>query len=142
MSQQYTQEPFQIAFSYFDSVANFLIIGGFLTFFFSQLEQTHHVHLSLEEKFSQGREDSAHLLDQHKLLLEQLDQEARLKSQLQLELHKAEGERRILVCSASRCQVTVVNPLTVNTSCSSAHAPALNFKHDSAISDAESENLS
>ncbi|XP_027130303.1 pericentrin isoform X5 [Larimichthys crocea] len=57
----------------------------------TQLEQTHHVHLSLEEKFSQGREDSAHLLDQHKLLLEQLDQEARLKSQLQLELHKAEG---------------------------------------------------
>ncbi|XP_035529571.1 pericentrin [Morone saxatilis] len=57
----------------------------------TQLEQTHDFHLSLEEKFSQGREDSAHLLEQHKLLLEQLDQEARLKSQLQLELHKAEG---------------------------------------------------
>ncbi|XP_070776144.1 pericentrin [Enoplosus armatus] len=57
----------------------------------TQLEQTHGVHLSLEEKFSRGREDSAHLLEQHKLLLEQLDQEAKLKSQLQLELHKAEG---------------------------------------------------
>ncbi|XP_029937869.1 pericentrin isoform X2 [Myripristis murdjan] len=57
----------------------------------TQLEQTHDVHLSLEERFSQGREDSAQLLKQHKLLLEQLDQEAELKSQLQLELHKAEG---------------------------------------------------
>uniref|UniRef100_A0A3B4XRB0 Pericentrin n=1 Tax=Seriola lalandi dorsalis TaxID=1841481 RepID=A0A3B4XRB0_SERLL len=43
------------------------------------------------ERFSQGREDSAQLLEQHKLLLEQLDQEAKLKNQLQLELHKAEG---------------------------------------------------
>ncbi|XP_054861917.1 pericentrin isoform X3 [Amphiprion ocellaris] len=57
----------------------------------SQLEQTHNVHQSLEEKLSQGREDSAQLLEQHKLLLEQLDQEAKMKSQLQLELHKAEG---------------------------------------------------
>ncbi|XP_047193520.1 pericentrin isoform X4 [Scophthalmus maximus] len=57
----------------------------------SQLEQTHDVHLSLGEKFSQGREDSAQLLKQHKLLLEQLDQAAELKSQLQLELHKSEG---------------------------------------------------
>lgn len=61
-------------------------------FVFHQLEQTHDVHLSLEEKFSKGREDSAQLLEQHKLLLEQLDQEAKRKSQLQLELHKAEGE--------------------------------------------------
>lgn len=67
---------------------------------FLQLEQTHDVHLSLEKKFSQGREDSAHLLEQHKLLLEQLNQEAKLKSQLQLELHKAEGEPRVLICSA------------------------------------------
>ncbi|KAL3968743.1 ryanodine receptor 1 [Sarotherodon galilaeus] len=57
----------------------------------TQLEQTHSVHLSLEEKFSQGREDSAQLLEQHKRLMEQLDQEAKLKSQLQVELHKAEG---------------------------------------------------
>ncbi|KAM6917864.1 pericentrin isoform 2-T2 [Lycodopsis pacificus] len=57
----------------------------------AQLEQTHGVHLSLEEKFSQGRDDSAQLIQQHKLLLEQLDQEAKLKSKLQLELHKAEG---------------------------------------------------
>ncbi|KAM4625822.1 pericentrin [Polymixia lowei] len=57
----------------------------------AQLEQTRNVHLSLEERFSQGREDSTQLLEQHKLLLEQLDQEAGLKSQLQLELHKAEG---------------------------------------------------
>ncbi|XP_040916208.1 pericentrin isoform X2 [Toxotes jaculatrix] len=57
----------------------------------TQLEETHGVHLSLEEKFSQGREDSAQLLKQHELLLAQLDQEAKLKSQLQLELHKSEG---------------------------------------------------
>lgn len=68
---------------------------------FLQLEQTHDFHLSLEEKFSQGREDSAQLLEQHKLLLEQLDQEAKLKSQLQLDLHKAEGEHCILVGSES-----------------------------------------
>ncbi|XP_034381587.1 pericentrin isoform X4 [Cyclopterus lumpus] len=57
----------------------------------TQLEQTHNVYLSLEEKFSRGREDSAQLIEQHKLLLVQLDQEAKLKSKLQLELHKAEG---------------------------------------------------
>ncbi|XP_071063370.1 pericentrin isoform X2 [Pseudochaenichthys georgianus] len=56
-----------------------------------QLEQTHGFHHSLEEKFSQGREDSAQLLVQHKILLEQLDQEAKLKSELQLEYHKTEG---------------------------------------------------
>ncbi|XP_062413118.1 pericentrin isoform X11 [Pungitius pungitius] len=57
----------------------------------TQLVQTHDVHLSLEEKFSQGRDDSAQLIEQHKHLLEQLDREAELKSKLQLELHKAEG---------------------------------------------------
>ncbi|XP_041668237.1 pericentrin isoform X2 [Cheilinus undulatus] len=57
----------------------------------TQLEQTHDHHLSLEEKFSKGREDSAQLLEQHKLLVERFDQEAKQKSQLQLELHKAEG---------------------------------------------------
>ncbi|XP_078134423.1 pericentrin isoform X2 [Sander vitreus] len=57
----------------------------------TQLEQTHDFHHSLEEKFSQGREDSAQLFVQHKLQLEQLDQEAKLKSKLQLKLHKAEG---------------------------------------------------
>ncbi|XP_070402930.1 pericentrin isoform X4 [Nothobranchius furzeri] len=57
----------------------------------AQLEQTRNVHLSLEEKFSQGREDTTQLLEQHRLLMKQLDQEAKLKTQLQLELHKAEG---------------------------------------------------
>ncbi|XP_061599182.1 pericentrin isoform X2 [Cololabis saira] len=57
----------------------------------TQLEQTCNVHLSLEEKFSKGREDSAQLFQQHKVLVEQLDMEAKLKSQLQVELHKAEG---------------------------------------------------
>uniref|UniRef100_A0A3Q2YE78 Pericentrin n=1 Tax=Hippocampus comes TaxID=109280 RepID=A0A3Q2YE78_HIPCM len=57
----------------------------------AQLEQTHHVHLSLEERFAQGQEDSAQLLKQHNLLLLQIDQEVRLKSQLELEFHKAEG---------------------------------------------------
>lgn len=63
-----------------------------MSFLLLQLVQTHDVHLSLEEKFSQGRDDSAQLIEQHKHLLEQLDREAELKSKLQLELHKAEGE--------------------------------------------------
>ncbi|XP_054652131.1 pericentrin isoform X3 [Dunckerocampus dactyliophorus] len=57
----------------------------------TQLEQTHNIHLSLEERFSQGQEDSAQLVEQHKLLLVQFEQEVKLKSQLALELHKAEG---------------------------------------------------
>lgn len=55
------------------------------------------MHLSLEEKFSKGKEDSAHLFEQHKLLMEQLDQEAKLKAELQLKLHKAEGGCCLLV---------------------------------------------
>ncbi|MED6286560.1 hypothetical protein CHARACLAT_007257 [Characodon lateralis] len=57
----------------------------------TQLEQTCSVHFTLEEKFSQGREDTTQLLEQHRLLMKQLDEEAKLKSRLQLELHKAEG---------------------------------------------------
>ncbi|XP_061553374.1 pericentrin isoform X3 [Phycodurus eques] len=57
----------------------------------TQLEKTHNVHLSLEERYSQGQEDSAQLLKQHNLLLVQIDQEVKLKSVLELELHKAEG---------------------------------------------------
>lgn len=79
--------------------------------------------------------------------MEQLDQEAKLKSRLQLELHKAEGECCILACSASLnscCQVTTVNPLTVNRPYSCASAPisplTLKFKQNSAIYDAEHEN--
>ncbi|KAJ8003709.1 hypothetical protein DPEC_G00151130 [Dallia pectoralis] len=57
----------------------------------TQLEESCSVHLSLEERFSQGRSDSSQMLQQHQLVLDQLDQEAGLKSKLQLELHKAEG---------------------------------------------------
>uniref|UniRef100_A0A3Q3AKB8 Pericentrin n=1 Tax=Kryptolebias marmoratus TaxID=37003 RepID=A0A3Q3AKB8_KRYMA len=57
----------------------------------TQLEQARGVHLSLEEKFSRGREDTTQLVEQHKLLMKQLDQEAKKNTQLQLELHKAEG---------------------------------------------------
>ncbi|KAJ3613831.1 hypothetical protein NHX12_020077, partial [Muraenolepis orangiensis] len=57
----------------------------------AQLEQAHSVHLSLEQRFSQGTEDSGHIIKQHGVLLEQLNQEAGLKSHLQVELHKAEG---------------------------------------------------
>lgn len=85
---------FVLFFFLFYSLARCLII---LCWSFLQLEQTHSVHLSLEEKFSQGREDSAQLLEQHKRLMEQLDQEAKLKSQLQVELHKAEGEHYVFV---------------------------------------------
>lgn len=77
--------------------------GGLMIVTFLQLEQTHNVHLSLEERFSQGREDSAQLLEQHMVLLEQLDQEAKLKSQLQLELHKAEGEHYICQTEPVQC---------------------------------------
>ncbi|KAM4723553.1 pericentrin isoform 2-T2 [Anableps anableps] len=57
----------------------------------TQLEQTCNVHLTLEEKFTQGREDTTQLLEQHNLLMKQLDEEAKMKSSLQLELHKTEG---------------------------------------------------
>ncbi|XP_043999044.1 pericentrin isoform X2 [Gambusia affinis] len=57
----------------------------------TQLEQTCHVHLTLEEKFTQGREDATQLLEQHQLLMKQLDDEAKMKTRLQVELHKAEG---------------------------------------------------
>ncbi|XP_077396087.1 pericentrin isoform X2 [Festucalex cinctus] len=57
----------------------------------AQLEQTHNVHLCLEERFAQGQADSAQLLEQYNLLLVQIDQEVKLKSELELELHKAEG---------------------------------------------------
>ncbi|KAJ8352322.1 hypothetical protein SKAU_G00237980 [Synaphobranchus kaupii] len=56
-----------------------------------QLEQTHGTQAHLEERFSQGRQDTAQLVLQHRRVLEQLDLEAGLKSQLELELHKAEG---------------------------------------------------
>ncbi|XP_035264581.1 pericentrin isoform X3 [Anguilla anguilla] len=56
-----------------------------------QLEQTHGAQAHLEERFSQGRQDAAQLVLQHRRVLEQLDLEAGLKSQLELELHKAEG---------------------------------------------------
>ncbi|KAG7249804.1 hypothetical protein CRUP_017774, partial [Coryphaenoides rupestris] len=57
----------------------------------AQLEQANSVHLALEQRFTRGREDSTHILKQHGVLLEQLDQEAGLKSRLQVDLHKAEG---------------------------------------------------
>ncbi|XP_007576770.1 pericentrin isoform X1 [Poecilia formosa] len=57
----------------------------------TQLEQTCHVHLTLEEKFTQGRDDATQLRLQHQLLMKQLDEEAKMKTRLQLELHKAEG---------------------------------------------------
>ncbi|XP_061824099.2 pericentrin isoform X2 [Nerophis lumbriciformis] len=57
----------------------------------TQLEQTYNIHLCLEEKLSQGQEDSAQLVEEHKVLLVQIDHEVKLKSQLELELHKAEG---------------------------------------------------
>ncbi|XP_072539723.1 pericentrin isoform X2 [Salminus brasiliensis] len=56
-----------------------------------QLEQVHALQAAVNEQFSEGDEARNALLLQHSQLLEQLDQEASLKSQLQLELHKAEG---------------------------------------------------
>ncbi|MCI4375904.1 hypothetical protein PGIGA_G00114810 [Pangasianodon gigas] len=56
-----------------------------------QLEQLRALQVVLDEQFSEGGEAKNALLQQHTQLLEQLDQEASVKSQLQLELHKAEG---------------------------------------------------
>lgn len=47
---------------------------------------------ALGERFRDGGEVKASLLLQNTQLLEQLDHEASVKSQLQLELHKAEGQ--------------------------------------------------
>lgn len=52
----------------------------------------------LDEQFTEGGEVKNALLLQHTQLLEQLDQEASMKGQLQLELHKAEGENRKWRC--------------------------------------------
>ncbi|TRY86325.1 hypothetical protein DNTS_016129 [Danionella cerebrum] len=56
-----------------------------------QLEQMCGLQAVLSERFRDGGEAGASLLFQNSQLLEQLDHEAGLKSQLQLELHKAEG---------------------------------------------------
>ncbi|XP_058258622.1 pericentrin isoform X2 [Hemibagrus wyckioides] len=56
-----------------------------------QLEQLRTLQSMLDEQFSEDGEAKNALLLQHTQLLEQLDQEASMKSQLQLELHKAEG---------------------------------------------------
>lgn len=57
-----------------------------------KLEQMQTLQSMLDEQFSMDGEAKDALLLQHTQLLEQLDQEASVKSQLQLELHKAEGE--------------------------------------------------
>ncbi|XP_048056654.1 pericentrin isoform X5 [Megalobrama amblycephala] len=56
-----------------------------------QLEQMCGLQAVLNERFRDGGEAGASLLFQNSQLLEQLDHEASLKSQLQLELHKTEG---------------------------------------------------
>nr|XP_015214701.1 PREDICTED: pericentrin isoform X2 [Lepisosteus oculatus] len=56
-----------------------------------QLEQTQGVQAHLEQEFSQGQEDTAQLVTHHQRVLQELQQEAALKNQLELELHKAEG---------------------------------------------------
>ncbi|XP_053494141.1 pericentrin isoform X2 [Ictalurus furcatus] len=56
-----------------------------------QLEQLRALQAMLDEQFSEGGEVKNALLLQHTQLLAQLDQEASVKSQLQLEMHKAEG---------------------------------------------------
>uniref|UniRef100_A0A671KT57 Pericentrin-like n=1 Tax=Sinocyclocheilus anshuiensis TaxID=1608454 RepID=A0A671KT57_9TELE len=56
-----------------------------------QLEQMCGLQAVLNERFRDGGEAGASLLFQNSQLLEQLDHEANLKSQLQLELHKSEG---------------------------------------------------
>ncbi|XP_041119285.1 pericentrin isoform X2 [Polyodon spathula] len=56
-----------------------------------QLEQTHGIHVHLEEQFSRQNKETARFVNQHQNLLEQLDEETKAKTQLELELHKAEG---------------------------------------------------
>ncbi|XP_058889407.1 pericentrin-like [Acipenser ruthenus] len=56
-----------------------------------QLEQTHGIHVHLEEQFSRQNKETARFVNQHQNLIEQLDEETKAKKQLELELHKAEG---------------------------------------------------
>ncbi|XP_058888084.1 pericentrin-like isoform X2 [Acipenser ruthenus] len=56
-----------------------------------QLEQTHGIHVHLEEQFSRQNKETARFVNQHQNLIEQLDEETKTKKQLELELHKAEG---------------------------------------------------
>ncbi|MGH0128303.1 UNVERIFIED_CONTAM: hypothetical protein FKN15_001277 [Acipenser sinensis] len=56
-----------------------------------QLEQTHGIHVHLEEQFSRQNKETARFVNQHQNLIEQLDEETETKKQLELELHKAEG---------------------------------------------------
>ncbi|KAF4080235.1 hypothetical protein AMELA_G00168080 [Ameiurus melas] len=56
-----------------------------------QLEHLQALQAMLDEQFSEGGEVKNALLLQHTQLLAQLGQEATVKSQLQLEMHKAEG---------------------------------------------------
>ncbi|MGH0117517.1 UNVERIFIED_CONTAM: hypothetical protein FKN15_038037 [Acipenser sinensis] len=56
-----------------------------------QLEQTHRIHIHLEEQFSHQNEETARFVNQHQNLIEQLDEETKAKKHLELELHKAEG---------------------------------------------------
>lgn len=60
-----------------------------------KLEQLRALQAMLDEQFSEGGEVKNALLLQHTQLLAQLDQEASVKSQLQLEMHKAEGEKMV-----------------------------------------------
>ncbi len=57
----------------------------------------------LNEQFRDGGEAGASLLFQNSQLLEQLDHEANLKSQLQLELHKAEGQNIYIWSAVVHC---------------------------------------
>ncbi|MGH0117665.1 UNVERIFIED_CONTAM: hypothetical protein FKN15_041857 [Acipenser sinensis] len=55
-----------------------------------QLEQTHGIHIHLEEQFSHQNEETARFVNQHQNI-EQMDEKTKAKKHLELELHKAEG---------------------------------------------------
>ncbi|XP_038605288.1 pericentrin isoform X2 [Tachyglossus aculeatus] len=56
-----------------------------------QLEETREIHSQFEKEFNRKNEEIAQVVKQHKELVECLNEESTAKTQLTLELHKAEG---------------------------------------------------
>ncbi|XP_069423005.1 pericentrin isoform X18 [Ovis canadensis] len=56
-----------------------------------QLEEARQIHSRFEKEFSCKNEETAQVVRKHQELLEQLEAESKAKTQLVLELHKAEG---------------------------------------------------
>ncbi|POI35771.1 hypothetical protein CIB84_000477 [Bambusicola thoracicus] len=60
-----------------------------------QLEKTHEIHAQFEEEFTRRNQETAQVVSQHQELMECLTEESEAKNQLALELHKAEGKKKM-----------------------------------------------